>query len=160
MQTKWATIVCAGVMLGLLLAGEAAADRRSIAGSVSITGPGDTELVDGDLVGLAVIANPGFEKTITQQLLPPFTLPVFIEEDLVEDDAASPSSRSGLRLLRRHLDTTLVLTNPKGGTSLTDDLHLTLTLWNAAGDEALGSRSVTLAPHQTMLVPVSSLLVP
>ncbi len=154
MRTKWATIVVAGVMLGLLLAGPAAAHRVSIAGSVRVTGAAGAPLDPDALVGVAVIANPGFEKTITQHL-PPFTLPVFIEEDWSDDgdDAANRGLHNrGLRLLRRHLDTTLVLTNTTGS-----DLPLHLTLWDAAGVE-IGSLAVTLMGHQTKLLPVSSLL--
>lgn len=56
------------------------------------------------------------------------------------------------RLLQRHLDTTLVLTNPSE-----TDVVLDLTLYDAAGEE-LGTDSVPLSGHRTKVLPVSNLL--
>jgi hypothetical protein len=153
MRTKWILAVWAVLVLGLVMAPAAQAHHPlSIAGSVSITVAGGGEPTG--LVGFAVIANPGFEKTITQHL-PPFTLPVFIEGDLLDDTGgAAPTNRSGLRLLRKRLDTTLVLTNTTDGT-----LSLLVHLWNGDGGEPLVSDvPLTLGPHATKLLPVGDLL--
>ncbi len=154
MRTKWTMVVSTVVVLGLLLAGPAAAHRRSVVGSVAITIGGDVP-TSAQLVGFALTANPGFEKLIVQPLHVPFAMPVFIEEDWSDDDdeddsAATRSPRR--RLLQRHLDTTLVLTNPSG-----TGVVLDLTLYDAAGEE-LGTDSVHLSGHQTKVLPVSNLL--
>lgn len=153
MRTKWVTVVWAVLVLGLVMAPAVQAHHPlSIAGSVSVTAAGGGEPTG--LVGFAVIANPGFEKTITQHL-PPFTLPVFIEGDLLDDEGgAAPTNRSGLRLLRKRLDTTLVLTNTTAGT-----LNLLVHLWDGNGGDPLVSDFVlTLGPHATKLLPVADLL--
>ncbi len=154
MRTKWVTVVWAVLVLGLVMTPAAQAHHPlSIAGSVSISSDEGGVGEPTGLVGFAVIANPGFEKTITQHL-PPFTLPVFIEGDLLDDEGvAAPSNRSGLRLLRKRLDTTLVLTNTTGLL-----LNLFVHLWDGDGHLLVSGFPLPLGPHATKLLPVGDLL--
>jgi hypothetical protein len=160
---SWA--LAGGLALATVLAGTAAARPLTILGSLEITGDGGTPLAVGALTGFAVIANPGLEKTIVQQL-PPLTVPVFIDGEEADDSARSrpddrpngppftdSAERPRFRLLRRNLDTTVVLTNTTGAT-----LVIELVLRSAAGDSLGGPRELSFAPHQTRAVQLSDLL--
>lgn len=152
--TTWGVLGSVLLVVGPLLPSAAPARPVTVLGSVTIvkvTVPGNPPTtvpltVDSpELTGFAVIANPGLEKTITQQL-PPYTIPVFI-------DGEGEDGRPSLRLLRRNLDTTLVLTNTTNET-----LRVQLTVRDATG-AALGTPTVLeFDAHQTQAVSVSELL--
>ncbi len=99
-----------------------------------------------ELVGLALIANPGLEKNITTQI-PPFTFPVLVDGE-TEDAPGATSSK----LLTKNVDTTLVLTNTTNG-----KLSLTLTLRDAGGN-VLTTTNTSLAPNASTVIMVSDLL--
>jgi hypothetical protein len=134
------TWVLAAVLLGtLLVPGETAAKRILLLGSVrvdKVTPGGPVAPEDGELTGLAVIMNPGLEKTMAQQL-PPYTIPVFVDVD----NGGGPN-----------LDTLLALTNTTAA-----PLEVQVTLYDRTGT-VLGTRTVTLAGHATESFPVSSLV--
>lgn len=147
MRTKWGVITAAVAVLGLVLVGPAAAHQVSVSGSLTITGPAGAEPTG--LVGVAVVANPGYEKTITLQI-PPFTLPVFIDGDR-DDDDGSATSHHGWG--ERRLDTTLVLVNSTGSA-----LSLEITVRDRSGTILANDVPVSLAAHETKVVQVSDLL--
>ena len=74
-------------------------------------------------------------------------LPIFIDGE--GPDGGPPT----VRLLRRNLDTTVVLTNTTAAS-----LTIELTLKNAAGVVLTGPTDMTFAAHETKLIPVSDLL--
>jgi hypothetical protein len=148
MRTKWATVVCGVLLLGLMWAPDVTGHSVTIMGSVNVALSGGGTLAPDDLVGFAVTANPGLEKTITQHL-PPFTLPVFVDGERDDDNDAVTQSR---RPLRVRFDTTLVLTNPK-----TTTIEILVTLRGADG-ATLGTQTVVLGPHVTVIVPLSPLV--
>ncbi|MGH7263502.1 MAG: hypothetical protein ACREMB_01450 [Candidatus Rokuibacteriota bacterium] len=126
-------------LIGLLLACPAQAAAAAFVGSVTVEGA-----AEGEVVGFAVTANPGLEKTITQQL-PPLTVPVIVEGD------AGPGP-AGPKFLKKNLDTLLVLTNTTGVA-----LNLTLRLRDADGGD-VGTQALTLNPFATQVIIVSNLL--
>jgi hypothetical protein len=133
------------VMLGGLGPSAAQARPVTVLGSVTISDDNGNPLTDGSLVGFAVISNPGLEKTMVQQI-PPYTFPVFM-------DGESAGPGPSLRLLRRNLDTTVVLTNTTGLA-----LVIKLTLRDATGAVVLGTLTRTLETLETRAIPVSDLL--
>lgn len=141
MVARHAVAVAAAALLavGLLFAPMAQAKTQTVLRSLMITGASPT-----DLSGVAVIHNPGFEKTISQQI-PPLAFPVFV--DLDEDDATGT-------VLNKRFDTLVTLTNTTGNPLN----NVTLTLLDASGANTLGATVVNLAPHASVLVLVSDLL--
>ncbi len=139
MVIKRATLLGILLVLGLLLPLGASAKTQTILGSVMITGVSPT-----DIVGVAVIHNPGFEKTISQQI-PPLTFPVFVDVD--EDDVSGA-------VLNKRFDTVVTLTNATAGPL--DDI--TLTLLDASGTTALASTTIDLAANASAAVFLSDLL--
>jgi hypothetical protein len=126
------------LILGLLLPLEASAKTISILGSALITNVSEDEVV-----GIAVIANPGLEKSMTQQI-PPLTFPVFVQ--LVEDDANGA-------VINKLLDTLVAITNATNG--ILDDI--TLSVMDTSG-APLGSTTFDLAAHASILIFVSDLV--
>ncbi len=126
------------VLLVLLLPSGVSARTQTVLGSLTITGAAST-----DLVGVAVVHNPGFEKAITQQI-PPFTTPVFVDVD--KDDMTG-------QVVISRFDTIVVLTNTTAGT-----LHLTLTILDASGMTTLATKMISLDPHATTAINLSALL--
>jgi hypothetical protein len=126
-------------LFGLLLAYPVVATAAPFVGSVTITGA-----VEGDLVGFAVTANPGLEKTITQPL-PPFTVAVVVEGE----EGPTPG---GPKILKKSLDTVLVLTNTK-----ITELTVELTLRDGDGN-TVGSGVVPIPAKGTRVVILSNLL--
>jgi hypothetical protein len=151
MRTKWATIVCAVLTLGFVLCGQAAAHPLTVAGSLTIAKSDGGDL-GTSLVGFAVIANPGFEKSITIHI-PPFTLPVFIDGDREDGDDDDSAVSSSSRLVRRRFDTTVVLTNTTESL-----LGLKLTVRDGSGAVLANAVPVSLEAHETKVIPVSDLL--
>jgi hypothetical protein len=141
MVTKRAIAAGVGVLLavGLLLPPNALAKTQTVLGSLMITGASPT-----DLSGVAAIHNPGFEKTISQQI-PPLVFPVFV--DLDEDDVSGA-------VLNKRFDTLVTLTNTTGSPLN----NITLTLLDASGATTLGMKTLNLGPHASVLVFVSDLL--
>lgn len=124
------------------------ASPLTIVGSLTITGDGGAALTT-ELVGVAMIANPGFEKNSTIQI-PPFTLPVFVDGEAEDEEGSTSKSK----LLKKNFDTTVVVTNTTGAS-----LTIELTLRDAAG--ALLTPTpvpMTLAAHATKVIFVSDLL--
>ena len=173
--------VTLAALLGLGIALPVTARPLTILGSLTITGDNNAPLQNNSITGFAVIASPGLEKTMVQQL-PPYTIPVFIDGEEADDDSARsrpnddhpgngpngddppglrpdgppsnrPDERPRFRLVRRHLDTTLVLTNTTAAS-----LTIELTLKNAAGDVLTGPTDMTFDAHETKLIQVSDLL--
>jgi hypothetical protein len=130
------------LLVGLLLPRLAWARPQTVLASATITGEAGAALTT-ELVGVAVTHNPGFEKTIVQQL-PPFTVPVFV--DVEKNDATG-------QVMISRFDTTLVLTN-----TTDDDLVLEITVLDSTGTMVLASFNPTLAAHASLLIAVSSLL--
>ncbi|MFN3476666.1 MAG: hypothetical protein ACK4Z6_03815 [Candidatus Methylomirabilales bacterium] len=145
MRTKRATLLSALLLLGLLLPVGASATPLTVIGSLTITKADGTPLTT-ELVGFAVIANPGFEKTITQQI-PPFTVPFFVDVDK-EDSSGS----SGEKILKSRFDTTVVLTN-----TTPDSLNIKLTLRDDSG-ALLTTEERTLDANATIVIVLSELL--
>lgn len=147
MRQKHAVVLALLLLAGLVLPAAAPARPVTVLGSLVITGDGGGALTNSEITGFAVIANPGLEKTMVQQL-PPYTIPVFIDGD--GPDGGPPNS---LRILRRNLDTTVVLTN-------TTNLPLTIevTVRNAVGAVIAGPTDMLFAAHQTKTFQVSDLL--
>jgi len=65
MLTRGAILISVVLLVSLLLPQNSSAKTQTVLGSLTITGAGPT-----DLVGVVVTHNPGFEKTISQQLPP------------------------------------------------------------------------------------------
>ena len=150
MRTKWLIATVAVLLFAGLVAGKAEASSVQVSGSLHI-GPGSGAPADLStaLVGVAVVANSGFEKTVALHI-PPFTVPVFVDGDRDDDSATSSSGHS---FTTRRLDTTLILTNTTAVT-----LNLLVTIWDAAGVALATDVPVSLAGHATKVVPVSDLL--
>ncbi len=145
-------LLVALVAVALSSPSAAPAHPVTVLGSVKITSdPAGTDLT-GKLVGFAVIANPGLEKTISVPI-PSFTLPVFIDGDKPDVDDDSATTSGGKKpFLNKRLDTALALTNTSGGS-----LSILVTVRDADG-ATLGSESHTLAANETVLVFISNLL--
>ncbi len=141
MVTKRAIAAGVGALLavGLLLPSKAPAKTQTVLGSVMITGVSPT-----DLSGVAAILNPGFEKSISQQI-PPLVFPVFIDVD--EDDVTGA-------VLTKRFDTLVALTNTTGSQLN----NITLTLLAADGTTVLGTKTFNLGPHASTLIFLSDLL--
>jgi hypothetical protein len=149
MRQKHAVVLSLLLLAGLVLPAAAPARPVTVLGSLVITvtraDGAVLPLPDNAITGFAVIANPGLEKTIVQQL-PPYTLPIFIDGE--GPDGGPPT----LRLLRRNLDTTVVLTNTTG-----DPLTIEVTIRNAAGAVIVGPTDMPFTAHQTRTFQVSDL---
>lgn len=139
MVTKRATLLGILLVLGLLLPLGASAKTQTILGSVMITGVSPT-----DIVGVAVIHNPGFEKTITQQI-PPLTFPVFVDVD---------KNDSGGAVLNKRFDTLVMLTNATAGPLN----NIALTLLDASGTTTLASTTISLGAHASVAIFLSEVL--
>jgi hypothetical protein len=135
-------LIASLLILAALLSVPAAAASREMLGSLTITGP-DGAALTTQLTGVAVIANPGFEKNITVQI-PPFTFPVFVQGETTEESAS--------RLLKKNFDTTLILTNTTAA-----PLVIELVLRDSSGS-VLSSTVETLAAHASKVIFVSTLL--
>ena len=145
--TKPILLTCALLILGLLLPRGVSASHVTVFGSLTITKQGGGVLTT-ELVGLALIANPGLEKNITIQI-PPFSFPVLVGGE-TED---APEATSSSKLLTKNIDTTLVLTNTTSGT-----LSLTLTLRDAGGHVLSTTNPPSLAANASTVIMVSDLL--
>lgn len=129
------------VAAALLLPQAGWAGSKTVLGSLTVTKANGSPLNTGDVVGLALIANPGMEKAIAPQL-PPYTVPVFIDVD----------TDSGSRVVNSRFDTTVLLTNTTGS-----PLPVLLTVRDAEG-ATLGSKTLTIVAQGTVAVVLSSLL--
>jgi hypothetical protein len=133
------------VAVALLLPGAGWAGPHTVFGSLTVLNaspaPDGSPLNPGDIAGLAIIANPGMEKTISEEL-PPYTVPIFVDVD--EDNAQ--------QIVKSRFDTTAVLTNTTGS-----QLSVLLIVRDAAGT-TLGSETLTIPAHGTAVVMLSSLL--
>lgn len=99
MLTRRATLISVVLLVNLLLPQNSSAKTQTVPGSLTITGAGPT-----DLVGVVVTHNPGFEKTISQQI-PPFTVPIFVDGDT--DDTTGGTLNLTLTILDASGTTTL-----------------------------------------------------
>ena len=135
MLTRRATLISVVLLASLLLPQNSSAKTQTVLGSLTITGAGPT-----DLVGVVVTHNPGFEKTISQQI-PPFTVPIFVDVDTNDTTGDVVHSR---------FETTVILTNTTGGT-----LNLTLMILDASGVNTLATSMVNLPPHATTSIDLS-----
>jgi len=140
MRTKPSMWLIAFLLLALFLPTGASAATQTIVGSVTVTNGTFTD-PPTDLVGVAIIHNPGFEKTSSQQL-PPFTAPIFLDVD--------KSDTTG-DVLNSRFDTTLLLTNTGGAKTIG------LTIRGAQGNQ-LAQTTVDLGALATVLINLSSLL--
>ena len=129
------------ITAALLLPQVGWAGSHTVLGSLIVTKADGSPLTTGDVVGLALIANPGLEKSMAPQL-PPYTVPVFIDVD----------TDSGDHVVNSRFDTTVLLTNTTGS-----PLPVLLTVRDAGG-VTLGSQMLTIAAHGTAAVMLSSLL--
>ena len=127
----------------VLLPTAIAAGPVTMLGSVKIEAADASDLT-GKLVGVAVIANPGLEKTISQQI-PSFTLPVFVDGDKADGPRPRP-------FLNRRLDTTMLLTNTHTGA-----LNIVVKLRDASG-ALVSSTPYSLAQDATIIVHVSGIV--
>ncbi len=131
------------VSLSLLTPSMAWAKHKLAFGSLTITKTGGAAALT-DLRGFALMSNPGLEKTVTLQFLPPpspFTFPVFVSKD--EDH---PSNND--------LDTTIVLTNAGVGS-----ITIQLTLRDSSvATQTLTPNSFTIDANATLAIALSSLL--
>ncbi|MBI4609663.1 MAG: hypothetical protein HY726_11725 [Candidatus Rokubacteria bacterium] len=119
------------------------------------------EVTAGDpsgLVGLALLTNPGLEKTATYPLpklaasdtrvtVPLFVMQAEVEED---DDDRDRGKRGSRRVVRKDLDTLLILTNGTTGTG--ENMTLRVTFRRADGTVVGTPVTATLAPGQTALI--------
>ena len=139
---RGARVVTALVVAAALLLPQAGwAGSHIVLGSLTVTNANGSPLNAGDVVGLALIANPGMEKAIAPQL-PPYTVPVFIDVDTDSRD----------RVVNSRFDRTVLLTNTTGSS-----LPVLLTVRDAEG-ATLGSKTLTIAAQGTVAVMLSSLL--
>ena len=141
MRKTCGAIAVSILTMALLLPLPVFAGPHTVLGSLTLTKADDTALTN-EVTGFAVLTKPGFDRNITQPI-PPFTLPIFVDDD--RDDAG--------RILFFRFDTLVVLTNTTGGS-----VQIKLTVRNAAGDAILGSATRTLDPHATIVVALSSLM--
>jgi len=139
MRTRRVALFTALLLLGLLLPLGASASTRTVLGSLMITGVSPT-----DLVGVAVIHNPGFEKTITQQV-PPLTFPVYVDVDKNDSNGA---------VQNRRFDTFIMLTNATAGPLN----NIALTLLDASGATTLASTTISLGAHASVAIFLSEVL--
>lgn|SRR5574341_1137439 len=140
MRTKHSTWLAAFLLLALFLPTGASAATQTIVGSVTVTNA-DFTAPPTDLVGVAIIHNPGFEKTSSQQL-PPFTAPIFLDVDTNDTTGDVVHSR---------FETTLMLTNTGGAKTIG------LIIRGAEGNQ-LAQETVNLGGFATVLINLSTLL--
>lgn len=140
MRTRCTALLVTFFFMGLLLPWGASAKTKTetILGSLTITGA-----TAAQLVGVVVDHNPGFEKTITLHI-PPFTAPIFLDEDKEED--------MGGQVVNSRFDTTVVLTN-----TTTDSLAIMLTVRDASG-MVLATTTKTLGANATIMINLSTLV--
>jgi hypothetical protein len=132
----------AGLLTGLPMSALAANDN--IVGSLAIAAASPAPALTTELVGVAIIANPGFEKTVSQSL-PPFTVPVVFQQEPAE-------TTLNANLSHINVDTTLILTNTTANV-----LNLVLTLYDGAG-VVLSTTPLSVNAHATVMKRVSDLL--
>jgi hypothetical protein len=132
------TVFAAVLLAGLLLPQPSTASTQTVLASLTITGAGPT-----DLTGVVITHNPGFEKTVSQGI-PPYTVPVFVDQEV--------NDMTGQVVNSRFL-TTVLLTNTTGGT-----LNLTLTITDAGGTNTLATIPVSLPAHATTAIDLSEAL--
>ena len=141
MRTKSFVLIVTLLIIALLWPAGVFAKRVSAGGSLIITNDGGP-LLTTQLVAIVLTANPGLEKTITQQL--PLPGPLFVAPFFVNQDNVNPQQGD--------MNTRLVLTNTTGA-----PLSLTLTLRSLDG-----SLITTANPHlgafETQVVVLSDLL--
>lgn len=143
MRTKSTMALTALLIVALLMPTSVWAKRVAAGGSLSITqGTLGSSPLTTQLVVTALTANPGLEKTITQQL--PLPGPLFVLPFFVNEDKDSPKQGD--------IDTILMLTNTTGG-----PLSLTLML-RALDGNILATSGVHLDPFETKVFPLSDLL--
>jgi hypothetical protein len=119
------------------------AKRVTAAGSLIFTREGGPALVN-ELVVTTVMANPGLEKTVEQQL--PLPGPIYVVPFFVNGEKSNPGQGD--------LDTLVTLTNTTGS-----PLSVRLTVRGADGNELSGSPSImNLGPHETILFRLSDVL--
>lgn len=100
--------------------------------------------VINELVVATVMANPGLEKTVAQQL--PLPGAIYVVPFFVNQEKNNPGQGD--------LDTFVTMTNTTGS-----PLSIRLTLRGADGNELAGSPSImNLGPHETILFTLSGLL--
>jgi hypothetical protein len=134
-------VTALAVAAALLLPQAGWAGSHTALGSLTVTNANGSPLNTGDVVGLALIANPGMEKAVAPQL-PPYTVPVFVDVDTDDGD----------HVVNSRFDTTVLLTNTTGS-----PLPVLLTVRDAGG-VTLGSKTLTIAAQGTVAVTLSSLL--
>jgi len=142
MRTKGVLLLASLLILGLLVPSAASARRVIALGSITISEPDGTALstTNPPLVGVAVIANPGLEKTISVPV-PPYTFPVFVNKDRDE-----PGDND--------FDAVFAVTNISG-----NPLVIKLTLHDANGVVvALTTDTFTVGANATLTIRLSSLL--
>jgi hypothetical protein len=142
MRTKGVFLLASLLILGLLAPTGASAKRVMAFGSLTITKSDGTALstVSPPLVGVAVLANPGLEKTISIPI-PQYTFPVFVNE---ETDQPGDND----------FDTVFAVTNVSGS-----PLMIKVTLHDANGMVmSLTTDSFTLGANATLTMRLSSLL--
>ena len=141
MRTRIVVVLSLLLLIPLLAPSGVWAKRITAQGSVTITG--GTGPLTTQLVVTAVTANPGLEKSITQQL--PLPGPLFVLPFFVDKEKDSP--RQG------DLETVLFLTNTTGAV-----LVVTLTLRDADGEILATSTPPSIPAHGTRTILLSDLL--
>ncbi len=140
MRTKATALLAFLLTVGLLPTG-AWAEHKTAFGSLTLTGSPTLVTSPPTLVGFAVIANPGLEKTITVQI-PPYTFPVAVNTNT--DDKENDNN----------LDTLVVLTNVSAGSET-----VVFTLRDPSGTPiTLTPNTFVVAANNTLAVSVASLL--
>jgi hypothetical protein len=142
MRTKAAVLGSLLLVLGLVLPSASWARREVVIGSLAVAKPGGVALTT-ELVGLAIIANPGWEKMIVQQL-PPFTIPVVLDAERDDGPGLPGPARKLL-----HTDTVVMLTNTTASA-----LDIELTVRDGTG-ALLVTQVHTLDPHSTRVLLLS-----
>lgn len=143
MRTQLLSLVSALMLVGLLLPTAAVAKRVTAAGSLIFTRENGPALIN-ELVVTTVMANPGLEKTVAQQL--PLPGAIYVVPFFVNQEKNNPGQGD--------LDTFVTMTNTTGS-----PLSIRLTLRGADGNELAGSPSImNLGPHETILFTLSGLL--
>jgi hypothetical protein len=146
MRTKRFGWIAAWLVAGLLAGwpASALAANNNIVGSLTIAAASPAPALTTELVGVAIIANRGFEKTVSQQI-PPFTVPVVVTDD-------QGQSATSANLSQINVDTTLILTN-----TTATPLNLVLTLYDADG-VIKSTTPLSVGAHATVMKRVSELL--
>lgn len=127
-------------MLALLLPAAASAKRITAAGSVAFAKSTGDKL-DGELVVVSVMSNPGLEKTVTQNA--PLAGNIYVLPFFVDQEAGNSGPGN--------LDTVMALTN-----TTEDPLSIKLTIRGSDGGELPGSGDVIeLGPFATKVIVLS-----